>query len=100
VLLAAADREFVGDGLEHHHPMPLAIRISGAFEAPDRVLRDQAIAVDAHEASKKFLLEFRERLLEQVLALRGAHRNVLELGFEKSDVADRYQMDAAALVDR
>src|SRR3972149_4491126 len=54
----------------------------------------------SHEASEEFLLEFRQRLLDQKLALGGAHRHVLEFGLEKRDRGDRYQMNASALVDR
>jgi hypothetical protein len=80
--------------------MPFAVGIGCALEAADRVFPDQAITVDAHEAPQKLLLELRQRFLEQKLALGGTHRHVLELGLEEYDAADRYQMNAAALIDR
>ncbi len=70
------------------------------LEAADEVARDEAIAVDAHEARAELLFEPRQRFLEQVLALRRADRDVLELGLQIDDFVDRDEHDARALGDR
>ena len=80
--------------------MPLAVVIGCAFEAADRLFRDQAVAVDAHEAPQKFLLEFRQRFFQQEFAFGGAYRHILELGLEEGDIVHGYQVNAPALVDR
>ena len=71
-----------------------------ALEAAHRRARHQAVAVHAHEALAELLLEPGQRFLDQVLARRGAHRHVLELGLEVDHVRDRDQVDLAALLGR
>src|SRR6185369_386355 len=100
MLLAPAHRKFLSYIFQYHQPMPFAVGIGCALEAADRIFSDQAITMDAHEAPQKLLLEPRQRFLEQEFALGSTHRHILELGFEKEDGVDRYQVNAATLVDR
>ena len=76
MLLAPADDKFLGDPAQHHQPVPLAVGVGCAFESADRVFGDETITVNAHETPAKLLLEPGQRLLEQKLALRGAHRDI------------------------
>src|SRR5687768_13195453 len=69
MLLAPAHRELLRDVFQHHDPMSFAIGLGFAVEAADRVFGHQAVAVDAHEAAEKFLLELGQRLFEQEFAL-------------------------------
>ena len=88
------------DAVQQHFPVRVAVVVDAPLEAADVVARDEAIAVDADEARTELVLEPRQRFLEQVLALRGADRDVLELGLQIDDVLDRHQHDARALGHR
>ena len=80
-----------------HWPSPSP---RAALEAAHRGARDQAVAMHAHEALAVLLLEPRERLLDQVLALGGAHGHVLQLRLEVDHVVHRDEVDAPALLRR
>ena len=67
MLLASRHRQLLVQPAEHHDPVTLAL-IVHAFETADRSARDEAVAVDAHEAIVELLLELGQRLLEQELA--------------------------------
>src|SRR5512142_1443321 len=100
VLLAPRDGERLPDALQHDFPVRVALVADAALEPADRVACDEAVAVDADETRAELLLEARQRLLEQVLALRRADRDVLELGLEVDDLVERNQDDARALGHR
>ena len=55
--------------LQQHFPVRVAVVADAPLEAADRVARDEAVAMHAHEARAELLLEPRQRLLEQELAL-------------------------------
>src|SRR5690242_11941017 len=85
VLLAPRYRQRFADAVQQHFPMRVAIVVRAPLEAADEIARDEAVAMHAHEARAEFLLETRQRFLEQILALRCADRVVLELGLEVDD---------------
>src|SRR5690606_21615020 len=102
--LPPADRQPLVDVAQHHLPVRiatvgLALR-HHPLEARDRRTRDQRVAVNPHETIAELLLERSQRLLDQELALAGAHRDVLELGLQVDDLLERHQEHAAALVHR
>ena len=99
-LLAARHRQRLGDAVQQHLPVRVAVVVDAPLEAADEIARDEAVAVDAHEAVAELVLEPGQRFLEQVLALRRADRDVLELGLEVDDLVDRHQHDARALGHR
>src|SRR5262247_1207583 len=53
-----------------------------------------------HEDLAELLLETRERLVQQELALGRADRDVLQLGLEIDHIGDRHQINPAALAHR
>jgi pimeloyl-ACP methyl ester carboxylesterase len=101
----SGDGQALREAVEHHLPMRLLVATAGALEAADAGARHEAVAVDAHEGMRglrtaEFALEADERLLDQVLALTRAHRDVLLFGAQKKDVAHGHEHDAVALGDR
>ena len=87
--LPPAHRKLLVHAVEQHQPVRLVLLAGRALEAADRGARHQAVAVDAHEARGELALERDQRLLDQVLALARAHRDVLLLGAQEKDVAHR-----------
>src|SRR5688572_7909269 len=65
------------------------VAVGFAAQLEQLVARDQAVAVDAHEAFAELLFQRLERLLDQVLAARVVHDHVLFLGLQVVDVLDR-----------
>ena len=57
------------DVAQQHLPVRVAVVADAALEAADRIARDEAVAMDAHEARAELVLELGQRLLEQVFAL-------------------------------
>ena len=103
--LAPADRQPLGDPLQHDVPVRLLISAPGGaafipFKAADRRARHQAVAVHAHEAFGEFTLDVDQRLFDQVLSRVRAQRDVFQLGLEVNHVRDRHQRDAMALGHR
>src|SRR5579862_6315265 len=82
MLLPAADRKPLRHAAQHDLPVRIAILGRLALEPFDQRARDETVAMDAHEALAEFLLQLGQRLLEQVLALDRADRQVLEFGLE------------------
>src|SRR5512147_1481304 len=99
-LLAARNRKRLREPVQQDFPVRVAVVVDAPLEAADRVARDEAIAMHAHEPVAELLLEARQRLLEQELAVVRADRDVLELGLEVDDLVDRHQDHARALGDR
>ena len=90
---------FSSQPLKHRQPLSFGLA-AAALEAADARARDEAVAVHAHEAVRIFLLETRERILDEVFALGGAHGHVFQLGLEVDHVVDGDEMDAPALLRR
>src|SRR5262245_40220311 len=97
MLLPSRHRQLLVEPAQHHHPVPLAFVIY-ALAATNRGARNEAIAMDAHEAVLELLLEPGQRLLEQKLARLRACGNVFQLRFQVDDVGDRNQVDASTLL--
>ena len=76
------------------HRLRVAIRRAPQFE--DFVARDQAVAVDAHEAVRELDLQRLQRFLDQVLAARMVHDDVLLLGLQVAHVVDGDQSQGPA----
>src|SRR5665647_1418757 len=77
--LAPAYWKFFRAPVEQHRPALLAVLDVRFLETAYARFCRQAIAVDAHEGLGEFLLQVRERFLQQVLALGGADGDVLQL---------------------
>src|SRR6185437_4370197 len=76
VLLASRHRQRLGDAVQQHFPVRIAVVVRAPLESADEIARDEAVAMHADESRAEFLLEARQRFLEQILALRGADRDV------------------------
>src|SRR5205809_2857894 len=81
-LLAPRHRQRLRHVAQKHFPMRIALGAHVSLEAANRIARHQAIAMDAHEARAEFLFELGERFLEQIFAVGGPDRDVLELRLE------------------
>src|SRR5256886_16700713 len=95
--LPAAHRQPFVEPLEDHGPSGFTLALGAALDAAYPPPRHQAIAVNPHEHPAEFLLELRQRLLDQVLAGAGPHGDVFELGSEVNHVRDTDQSYASAL---
>src|SRR3546814_2500403 len=89
---AAADFQRLGAVAQDR--VDVAVGLAAQFD--QLVARDQAVAVDAHEAFAELLFQRLERFLDQVLAAGVVHHHVLLLGLKVVDVLDRDQAQAAA----
>src|SRR3546814_1242504 len=89
---AAADFQRLGAVAQDR--VDVAVGLAAQFD--QLVARDQAVAVDAHEAFAELLFQRLERFLDQVLAAGVVHHHVLLLGLQVVDVLDRDQAQAAA----
>src|SRR5439155_6107605 len=81
-LLASRYGQCLRHVAQQHFPVRVAFRAHVALEAADRIACHEAITMHAHEARTELLFQLGQGFLEQVFAIRGADRDVLELSLE------------------
>src|ERR1700693_4526064 len=95
--LPAAHRQPFVEVLQDHRPSDFAFGLGAALDTTYPSPRHQTIAMNPHKHAGEFLLELRNRLLDQVLAGAGPHGDVFELGSEVNHVRDAHEGHASAL---
>jgi len=79
----------------------LVLAVRGLFHAFDAIERNQGAAMDTDEAVRKLRGEFFERFVDEIFAVRVAHRDVFLIGLKEPDVVegDQAQFSAATRAD-
>ena len=90
-LLPARHRQCLVDTPKQDFPVCVAVGADTPLEAANRLARDQAVAMNAHEARAEFLLQPGQRLFEQEFTISGSDRDVLQLRLEINDFLDGHQ---------